>query len=438
MNLILLSGGSGKRLWPLSNEVRSKQFLKIYKLSDGCYESMVQRVYRQIKEIDPEACVTIATSKSQVSSIVNQLGNQVGLSIEPCRRDTFPAIALAVAYMHDVLGIEEEDSVSVCPADHFVDPEYYRVAERLGQQALKGEAELVLMGIQPTSPSDKYGYIIPQGRNELDWVEEFKEKPDEALAARYIDRGALWNAGVFAFRLKYVLDIARKTFGTCDYSELLSGYDTLPKISFDYAVVEKTERIQVIRYAGQWRDIGSWSMLAQTMEEETIGRVMLDPSCKNAHVINDLDIPMLCMGIENMIVAASPDGILVSGYQQADQIKGYVEKISQGVMYAEKSWGVFHVIDVGENSLTIKVTMKANDHMNYHSHDHRDEVWTIVSGRGRTIVDGMEQEVSPGDVVTIQAGCKHTILSETDLVLIEVQLGKNISASDKRKFELVQ
>lgn len=436
MNIILLSGGSGKRLWPLSNEIRSKQFLKIYKLEDGTYESMVQRVYRQIIDIDVDARITIATSKSQVSSIVNQLGNSVGLSVEPCRRDTFPAIALAVSYMHDVKGIDAEDAVVICPVDHYVDSDYYRLAERLGQQALKGEADLVLMGIQPTNPSDKYGYIIPLGRDELAWVEQFKEKPDLETAKNYIAQDALWNAGVFAFKLQYVLDIAKKTFGTCEYDELLVSYDTLTKISFDYAVVEKAEKIQVVRYAGQWRDIGSWSMLTQTMADATVGDVTLDEKCANSHIINNLDIPILCMGVKDMTVAASPDGILIADNAGADQIKSYVENMDKGVMYAEKSWGVFHVLDVGTESLTIKVTMKANDHMNYHSHEHRDEVWTIVSGQGKTLVDGMEQMVGPGDVIAIQAGCKHTIFSITDLVLIEVQLGKSIEVGDKHKYEM--
>ncbi len=436
MNIILLSGGSGKRLWPLSNDVRSKQFLKIYKLEDGTYESMVQRVYRQIKSIDEDSRITIATSKSQVSSIINQLGNQVGLSVEPCRRDTFPAIALAVSYMHDVLGVDKDDSVSVCPADHYVDEEYYRVVERLGEQALCGEADLVLMGIQPTYPSDKYGYIIPCGKKEFDWVKEFKEKPDEDTAKEYIERGALWNAGVFAFKLKYVLDISKKLLGSSEYSELLTSYNSLKKISFDYAVVENASRVQVIRYSGEWRDIGSWSMLTKTMTDASVGKVIDDSNCSNSHIINDLDIPVLCMGLKDITVAASPDGILIADNDSADQIKAYVERINQGVMYAEKSWGVFHVLDVGTDSLTIKVTMKANDHMNYHSHEHRDEVWTVVSGRGKTIVDGMEQFVGPGDVITIQAGCKHTIYSITDLTLIEVQLGENISSIDKHKYDM--
>lgn len=144
----------------------------------------------------------------------------------------------------------------------------------------------------------------------------------------------------------------------------------------------------------------------------------------------------MCLGLKDITAVASPDGILIADNQGADQIKEYVEKIDQCVMYAEKSWGVFHVLDVGTDSLTIKVTMKANDHMNYHSHDYRDEVWTVVSGQGKAIIDGKEQPIEPGDVITIQAGCKHTVFSITDLVLIEVQLGENISASDKHKYEL--
>lgn len=436
MNIILLSGGSGKRLWPLSNEIRSKQFLKIYKTGNDSYESMVQRVYRQIKMIDPKAIITIATSKSQVSSIRNQLGNQVSLSVEPCRRDTFPAIALAVAYLHDILGVNEDDSVSVCPADHYVEPEYYHVAERLGKQALLGDADIVLMGIQPTYPSDKYGYIIPYGNNELDWVKQFTEKPNKTTASSFIARGALWNAGVFAFKLKYVLEISKKLLGSSKYTELLSSYESLEKTSFDYAVVEKTKKIQVIRYSGEWRDIGSWSMLTQTMTDPTVGKVITDKKCINTHVINDLDIPVLCMGLRDITIAASPDGILVAEKNSADQIKSYVEKIDQGVMYAEKSWGVFHVLDVSSHSMTIKVTMKANDRMNYHSHDNREEIWTVVSGRGETIIDGIKQKVFPGDVISVKAGVKHTIISLTDMILIEVQIGDCISVEDKKKYEM--
>ena len=203
MNIVLLSGGSGKRLWPLSNDTRSKQFIKIFKNGEDGYESMVQRVYRQILSVDGQAEVTIATSKSQVSAIHNQLGEHVGISVEPCRRDTFPAIALAAAYLHDVRGIGEEEAVVVCPVDPYVETDYFKALKQLGSRAAVSEANLVLMGIEPTYPSAKYGYIIPEDKAAVSRVSVFKEKPTEEAAGEYIARGALWNGGVFAFRLGY-------------------------------------------------------------------------------------------------------------------------------------------------------------------------------------------------------------------------------------------
>ena len=167
MNIILLSGGSGKRLWPLSNDVRSKQFIKLFKDEAGNYESMVQRVYRQITTVDPEAKVTIATSKSQASAIKNQLGEKASICVEPCRRDTFPAIVLAAAYLHDELGVSEDEAVVVCPVDPYVDNAYYEAFKTLQGLEEQGGANLTLMGIEPTYPSEKYGYIIPENRENV-------------------------------------------------------------------------------------------------------------------------------------------------------------------------------------------------------------------------------------------------------------------------------
>ena len=210
MNIILLSGGSGKRLWPLSNDIRSKQFIKLFKDEQGNRESMVQRVYRQITTVDSEARVTIATSKTQVSAIRNQLGEQVNVCVEPCRRDTFPAIALAAAYLHDVQGVAAGECVAVCPVDPYVDNSYYEGVKRLEELVLAGNANLTLMGIEPTYPSEKYGYIIPESAETVSMVREFKEKPTVEVAEGYLRQGALWNAGVFAFKLGYLLEIAHK------------------------------------------------------------------------------------------------------------------------------------------------------------------------------------------------------------------------------------
>ena len=435
MHIILLSGGSGKRLWPLSNDIRSKQFIKIFKTADG-YESVVQRVYRQITEVDRDATVTIATSKAQVSSIHNQLGDAVGVCVEPCRRDTFPAIALATAYLHDVKGVGLEEPVVVCPVDPYVNNDYFEALKKLSDLAAQGNANLSLMGIEPTYPSEKYGYIIPETADSVSKVKTFKEKPDAQTAAAYIAQGALWNGGVFAYKLQYVWDRAHELLDFTDYQDLFAKYETLQKISFDYAVVEKEPNIQVMRFAGQWKDMGTWNTLTEAMEDASIGKAILNDSCQNVHVLNELDVPVLCMGLKDVVVSASPEGILVSDKEQSSYIKPYVDAINQQVMFAEKSWGSFRVLDVEDESMTIKVTLNPGHQMNYHSHSRRDEVWTVIAGKGRTIVDGMEQPVQAGDVVTMQAGCRHTIIADTELKLIEVQLGKEISVHDKQKFPL--
>ena len=396
MNIVLLSGGSGQRLWPLSNDIRSKQFIKIFHTADGELESMVQRVYRQIRTIDKDATVTIATSKSQVSAIHNQLGEDVGISVEPCRRDTFPAIALAAAYLKDVKGISEDEPVVVCPVDPYVEIDYFDALKDLGALAASSNANLVLMGIEPTYPSEKYGYIIPDTPAPVSTVSMFKEKPTKEIAEQYISQGALWNGGVFAFRLGYVLDRAHALIDFENYEDLFSKYETLDKISFDYAVVEHEDRIEVMRFSGMWKDLGTW----------------------------------------NTVVSASPDGILVSDKEQSSYIKPFVNTLDHRVMFAEKSWGSFRILDIEKESLTIKVTLNPGHQMNYHSHDFRNEVWNVISGTGRAVIDGVVYNVHAGDTLQMNAGSKHTIFADTELQIIEVQFGKDINVHDKHKYDL--
>lgn len=435
MNIILLSGGSGKRLWPLSNDVRSKQFIRIFRKADGELESMVQRIYGQIKSVDTDATVTIATSKSQVSAIHNQLGMDVGISVEPCRRDTFAAIALATAYLHDIKKVPENEAVVVCPVDPYVEDGYFKTLEQMCKAAEEGDKNLVLMGIEPTYPSEKYGYIKLKTTESGEQSWGFTEKPDKAKAQEYIDEGALWNGGVFAYKLSYVLNKSKELLGTADYETLFSTYDTLKKISFDYAVVEAEKSIDVLKYSGTWKDLGTWNTLTEAMEEAVIGDARLNDTCENVSVINELGVPILVMGGRDIVVSASPEGILVSDKEQSSYIKPFVDAIDQQIMFAEKSWGSYRVLDVEEGSMTVKVTLNPGHRMNYHSHDRRDEVWNVISGTGKAIVDGMEQLIKPGDVITMSAGCKHTVIADDEgLQLIEVQIGEGISVSDKHKF----
>lgn len=436
MNIVLLSGGSGKRLWPISNDIRSKQFIKFFKDNNGKYESMVQRVYRQIKSVDENANITIATSKKQVSAIRNQLAKNVNICVEPARRDTFPAIALACAYLKDKQNVKHNDTVIVCPVDPYVDENFFKSVYELSKTTDDGKYNLNLIGAEPTYPSEKYGYIIPQTDTKFSKVSQFKEKPNEEKAKEYINQGALWNCGVFAFKLGYILDIAHKVIDFIGYEDLYDKYDSLKKISFDYAVVEKESSIRVMKYSGSWKDIGTWNTLCEEMYTNSIGNSIISDGSNNTHVINELDIPILCVGCDDLIVAASNDGILVSDKKQSSYIKSYVDKFDADVRYAEKSWGSFKIIDVGENSLTIKINLLPKHKLNYHSHECRDEVWTVISGTGESIIDGKREKISTGDIIKLPVGCKHTVIAETELTIIEVQLGEDISVEDKKKHKI--
>lgn len=434
MHIILLSGGSGKRLWPLSNDIRSKQFIPIFRGSDGARHSMAQRVCGQVRRAVPEAEITIATSKAQISVLRSQLGDLVDISVEPCRRDTFPAIALVSAYLHDVKGVGRDEVIAVCPVDPYVEDDYFAAVRQLVQLAADGAADLMLMGIEPSYPSEKYGYIMPQDKETVSRVLSFREKPDEAAAKRYIEQGALWNSGVFAYRLGYVLTRADMLLGCADYKSLFSIYDRLEKISFDYAVVEREKNIGVLRYAGAWKDLGTWNTLTEIMEEASLGDVTMDERCRSTHVVNELDVPILVMGGQDLIVAASPEGILVADKATSSYMKPYVEKMHQPVMFAEKSWGSFRIIDVEEGSLTIKVTLNAGHAMNYHSHARRREIWTVVSGSGTVLLDGEERAVGSGDIIDIPVGMKHKISARERMVVLEVQIGEDIAKEDKIKW----
>lgn len=437
MNIILLSGGSGKRLWPLSNEVRSKQFLKIFKKTDGTPESMVQRMYRMICEVDAGATVTIATSESQVTAIKSQLDERVGISVEPCRRDTFPAIALAVAYLHDVKGISADEAVIVCPVDPYVESDYFKMLNKLHDHAQEGQSKLSLIGIEPTYPSEKYGYIIPEAKDTVSKVATFKEKPDVEIAEKYIEQGALWNAGVFAFKLNYVLEIAERIFGTASYQTLFENYSNLTKISFDYAVVEKESDIHVMRFSGEWKDLGTWNTLTEAMSEEVAGNAVA-ADCINTHVINELQIPLVALGVRNLAIAATPDGILVADKDSSDKLKDYV--VDQRPMYEKRVWGEYMVLDYriqenGENSLTKHLVIAPGQHISYQRHACRSEMWAIISGTGKLIIDGAVKSIGVGDTAYIKPGTKHAIKADTELHIIEVQIGEELTEEDIERLD---
>jgi len=441
MKIVLLSGGSGKRLWPLSSDVRSKQFLKVLTDAQGRKESMVQRVWGQLGEAGLQDLAYVATSQSQVEMICGQLGSDLNLIVEPERRDTFPAIALAAAYLYSVESASLDETIVVMPVDPYVDGAFFHRLKELEQALGASGADLALIGVQPTYPSEKYGYIVPKtsgtGAETPPFVDvhSFREKPCREDAAEMIRRGALWNCGVFAFKLEFLINLLLAYDVPIHYEGMLRRYGKLPAVSFDYEIVERAKRIAAVRYEGDWKDLGTWNTLTEEIEAELTGRGVIGEGATNVHVINELDIPVALLGLSNVVVAASPDGILVADKEASPLVKEVMKHSQQRPMYEERRWGRYRVLDYatypdGREVLTKRIYVEAGRNLSYQYHNFRDEVWTVVSGQGEAIVEDRLVPLSAGDVLKVPKLSKHSLRARSNLEIVEVQTGTRLIEED--------
>ena len=447
MKIVLLSGCSGWRLWPLSNEARSKQFLQLLQNDNNERESMLQRVYRQICETCINSEIYVVTSSAQADAIRNQVGTDVEIIIEPERRNTFPAVSIASAFLSFNKNVNKDETILVLPVDTYVESEYFKQLTFLDGAVQKNAGDIVLMGTPPTYPSAKYGYILP-GEKLCDEdcgticnkVCKYVEKPTEQQAEELLGQGALWNTGVFAFRLGFILELIEKYTDAADMGKFTEEFSKLPKKSFDYEILENYTNIAVVPYTGKWKDLGTWNTLTEEMSENNIGYSIQGEECTNTHVINELSIPVMVLGAKDMVVAASPDGILVSDKHKSSYIKPYAQKIGNRPMYEERRWGEYKVLDYNQyedenKSLTKHLTIHQGKSISYQKHNHRDEIWTIVDGEGELLIDGNVRNVRRGDVAYIVKGQLHAMRAITDLQFIEVQIGSELSEDDIERFE---
>jgi len=404
---------------------------------------MVQRVWRQIGEAGLANDTLVSTSSVQAELLQSQLG-EVKIIVEPERRDTFPAIALASTYLYGVEGVAWDETIVVMPVDPYVEASF--MAKLFELEAVLEHHDLALIGVKPTYPSEQYGYIVPGRaqqaagmRDSIMTVLQFREKPDAKEAKALLAMEALWNCGVFAFKLNTMIQLLLDKDLPVQYEQMLKQYDQLPKISFDYEVVEKLSSIGVVPYDGLWKDLGTWEALTEELPHHITGEVNLSEDSHNTHVINELDIPVTVLGCPNLIVATSPDGILVADKSHSNKIKEMMKNTHQRPMFEERRWGTHKILAIshsdGQEVIVKQVLVKAGCHPTYHYHLKRDEVWTITAGEGELLIDDEKRLVSVGDVVAIAAGSRHTIRALIDLEFIEVQRGSEITEDD---FEDIQ
>ncbi|KPV44467.1 sugar phosphate nucleotidyltransferase [Alicyclobacillus ferrooxydans] len=435
MRIILLSGGSGKRLWPMSNDSRSKQFLRVLRGPDGERVSMVQRVWAQLGKVGLQEHAYICASRAQHDMIDAQVGD-VPFIEEPMRRDTFPAIALASTYLRSV-GASNDEVVAVIPVDHYVEDVYFERIAQLEAVLRDSDADLALLGVTPTEPTSKFGYIRviaeDTGHN---WrrVQSFVEKPPEETAKALITEGALWNCGVFCFRLGFITGLLESRGLPSDYPEFRDRFSELPKRSFDYEVVEQTHSIVACAYEGTWKDLGTWGSLSEEMDSPFIG--MGDAvSCDGTHVVNELGVPVVTMGLQNAIVVTTPDGILVADKQESAHLKDVISNYDERPMYEERKWGSHRVLDLqklddGTEVLTKSIELRPGGLISYQKHLRRSEVWTIIDGFGELALDSRIISVSAGDVIRIYPEQWHAIRTANGLKFIEVQRGPVLVEED--------
>lgn len=431
MYIVLLSGGSGKRLWPLSNDLCSKQYIKLMNhdgdtLGEKC--SMLQRVFGQLKTAGLSENTIVCASSAQEELIESQLGGEAEVAVEPMRRDTFPAVMLSCAYLLSQKEAEPDDVVAFLPVDPYTSVEFFDRIKQLGDYIRHTEQTIGLLGGVPTYPSTKYGYIVPQdGEGEVLKVRGFREKPDEASAEKLVSEGALWNCGVFCFKLRMAAQWLEKYGAGTNYNQLAADYEKLPKKSFDYEVLERWNDIVAVKYNDIWKDLGTWNTLTEEMRENSIGDVTWDDTCENSHAINVLGVPMVVMGAKNMVIAASHDGILVADKHQSSYIKDCLEHIGDTSKYEERRWGTIKTIDNDEDdgikSVTKRIKVVAGRMMPSHKHFRHTETITVLSGMGKLILEGVEIDLLAGATVSIAAGKEHAVKAVgADLRYIEICL----------------
>lgn len=434
MEILLLSGGSGKRLWPLSNQVRSKQFLKMLRTDEGEPESMIQRVCRQLDSVGLLSSTHIITCQSQTDIIKHQIGDKIPIICEPNQRGTFPSISLAITYLHSNLQVDPDETICVLPVDSFVDLPFYELLYKVPDILRLSQSDIALLGVVSQVPSDQYGYIVPliTGKESYYPILQFVEKPSLQNAKKLIKKNALWNCGIFAFSLKFLLIYLENKSLPTVYDEMLDVYDQLPQISFDYEVVERANHSVVIPYDGKWKDLGSWDALVEHLEHPIIGPGSIEDST-NTNIINELSLPIHVIGVSDSIVVAGPDGILVADKKKSSKIKQMIK--NNQPMYEEKRWGSYTVLDCsmteeGTQTITKIVEVLPGKNMSYQMHNFRQEIWTVLSGTGEFILNDQLFTIKTGDVLKIPLGAKHGVKAITPLKILETQLGDRIEEED--------
>jgi mannose-1-phosphate guanylyltransferase/mannose-6-phosphate isomerase len=462
MKVIILAGGSGTRLWPLSRQTYPKQFLKV-----GPDKTLMQKtVLRSIKNVLADDLIIV--SNAEYRFLIRDQLAELGIDaegkmiLEPEGRNTAPAIALAAMFVRDRLGCDEDEVLFVCPSDHLITPEgrFCEYVEKATELAKKGY--IVTFGVNPVKPEVGYGYIKAGesveesgGDSGFKKVERFVEKPDLETAQRYLlEGGYYFNSGMFAFSLKTIFsefkEHAPDIYAMTEpgYVQALADFGKMPSISIDYAVLEKSRRVAVLPLDVMWSDVGSWDSFFDVLDKDTnlnakIGDV-IDLDTKNSLIIAPHRL-VATIGIEDTMVIDTPDALLIARREESQKVKTIVselkrlsrEDLTRVHTSVSRPWGSFTVLEEGSRYKIKLIEVLPGAQLSLQRHCHRSEHWVVVKGTATVKIEGKEIFVHENESVYVPKSSKHRLYNpgKIPLEIIEVQVGEYVGEDDIERFD---
>ena len=450
MKVVILAGGGGTRLFPLSRECYPKQFLHVI----GDKSLLAQTVQRFLNLVKAEDII-IVTNEKYIFHVKAELksvnAEKAHIIVEPIGRNTAPAIALAQIYCKDKLKCNENEILFVSPSDHLIKPieDFQRLIKQAEISAKQGN--IITLGIKPTKPETGYGYIeaVKNKESTIIKVISFKEKPDLRTAEKYLEAGNyFWNSGMFMFSIKTmqnefveltpeIMEIINK-----GYKYTVENFSHMPDISIDYAIAEKSQKMMMMPMQGiYWNDIGSFDAIAEVLSDENnnafIGNTLTE-NCTDTMIIGE-DRLIAGIDLDNLVIVDTPDVLLVTKKGQSQKVKDVVVKLKKAdrkeakenvTMY--RSWGKYTLLIEGKDYRVRKVEMNPGESLTMQMHYHRSEHWTVISGTGKITIGDKERIFTENQSTYIPMGVKHKLENpgKIPLMIIEVQSGKYINEDD--------